>query len=73
MAYDKVFVDVEQQIEDDHVPFLKAGIPAVDIIDLNYPYWHTPDDTLDRVSARSLQIVGDVLLASLPKIEERLK
>ena len=73
MAYDRVFVDAEQHITDDHVPFLKAGIPAIDIIDLEYPYWHTPDDTLDRVSARSLQIVGDVLLAALPKIEDHLK
>ena len=68
-----MFLDAEQFIEDDHVPFLKAGVDAVDIIDLDYPYWHTPDDSLDRVSARSLQIVGDVLMAALPKIEDRVK
>jgi glutaminyl-peptide cyclotransferase len=57
-------------IEDDHLPFLEAGVQAVDLIDLNnYPEWHTPDDTLDKVSARSLQIVGDVLLDALPTIE----
>jgi hypothetical protein len=61
------------QIEDDHVAFVKAGVPAVDLIGLNnYPYWHTPGDTLDKLSAQSLQIVGDVLLASLPKIEAHL-
>ncbi len=47
-------------------------MPAVDIIDLEYAAWHTPLDTLDAVSARSLQVVGDVLLAALPQIEQRL-
>lgn len=59
-------------IEDDHIPFLRAGVPAVDIIDLENPTWHTPQDTLDYVSERSLQIVGDVVLAALPDIERRL-
>jgi hypothetical protein len=59
-------------IEDDHLPFLKAGVPAVDIIDLSYDSWHTPGDTLDAVSARSLQVVGDVVLGALHKIERRL-
>jgi Zn-dependent M28 family amino/carboxypeptidase len=60
-------------LEDDHVPFLAAGIPSVDIIDFDFPAWHTAKDTLDVVSARSLQIVGDVLLAALPQIEAKLK
>jgi Zn-dependent M28 family amino/carboxypeptidase len=59
-------------VEDDHVPFLRAGIPAVDIIDLDNPTWHTPQDTIEYVTARSLQIVGDVVLAALPDIEKRL-
>jgi len=50
---------------DDHIPFLQAEIPAVDIIDFDYPYWHTTEDTIDKVSAESLKIVGDVLLAWL--------
>jgi Zn-dependent M28 family amino/carboxypeptidase len=49
------------RIIDDHTPFLRAGIPAVDIIDFNYPYWHTVADTLDKVSPDSLKAVGDVL------------
>lgn len=57
---------------DDHVPFLEAGIPAVDLIDFDYPAWHTPADTLDAVSARSLQITGEVVLEALPAIERRL-
>jgi hypothetical protein len=67
------FVDDEFAVEDDHIPFLRAGVPAVDIIDLDYPAWHTADDTMDRLSARSLQAVGDVLLAALPEIEARLR
>jgi Zn-dependent M28 family amino/carboxypeptidase len=59
-------------IEDDHLPFLKAGISAVDIIDLDFEQWHRPGDTLDAVSARSLQVVGDVVVASLPQIEASL-
>lgn len=59
---------------DDHVPFLSAGVPALDIIQLStYPHWHTPEDTLDKISPRSLAVVGEVVLASLPRIEERLK
>ena len=67
------FLDEETPIEDDHLEFLAAGIPSVDIIDLDDPAWHTADDTLDNVSARSLQVVGDVVLAALPLIETRLK
>jgi glutaminyl-peptide cyclotransferase len=66
------FLERETPIEDDHLRFLEAGVPAVDIIDLDYPAWHTADDTLDKVSAESLQVVGDVLLAALPDIEKRL-
>lgn len=50
---------------DDHIPFVEAGIRAVLIIDFDYPYWHTIEDTPDKVSARSLQIVGEVVLAWL--------
>jgi glutaminyl-peptide cyclotransferase len=46
---------------DDHTPFLEAGIPAVDIIDFDFPYWHTSADTVDKVSAQSLQTVGETL------------
>jgi glutaminyl-peptide cyclotransferase len=66
------FVTEALRVEDDHVAFLEAGIPAVDIIDLEYPAWHTAADTLDQISARSLQTVGDVLVGALPAIETRL-
>lgn len=66
------FLNESLRVEDDHMHFLAAGVPAVDIIDLDYPAWHTPADTLDQVSARSLQSVGDVLMDALPTIEARL-
>lgn len=66
------FLDERTPIEDDHIPFLKAGVAAVDLIDLDYPAWHTAQDTIDNVAARSLQIVGDVVVAALPEIEQRL-
>jgi glutaminyl-peptide cyclotransferase len=68
----KEFVEEGTPIEDDHIPFLQAGVPAVDLIDLDYPAWHTPQDTADKLSAGSFQAVGDVLLAALPEIEKRL-
>ena len=55
------------RILDDHLPFLEVGIPAVDLIDFDYPYWHTVDDTIDKVSAESLQVVGEVLLSWLAR------
>jgi glutaminyl-peptide cyclotransferase len=66
------FLDEPFPVEDDHMHFVKAGVPSVDLIDLDYPAWHTAGDTLDKVSARSVQIVGDVVLAALPAIEARL-
>jgi glutaminyl-peptide cyclotransferase len=72
LGLDSIFVNESTPIEDDHVPFLQAGVPAVDLIDLEYPPWHTAGDTLDQVSARSLQQVGDVVLDALPQIESRL-
>lgn len=59
---DTVFIpDYKFSMMDDHTPFLRAGIPAIDIIDFDYPYWHTMQDTPDKVSAGSLQAVGETL------------
>jgi glutaminyl-peptide cyclotransferase len=70
----KQFVDRPEGVGgDDHEPFLRAGVDAVDIIQLsNYGYWHTADDTLDKVSPESLKVVGDVIVASLPRIEDHI-
>jgi hypothetical protein len=74
LGYGNVFVDSLEGVgDDDHGPFLKAGVEAIDIIQLTtYEYWHTKEDTLDKISGKSLKIVGDAVIASLPRIEERL-
>jgi Zn-dependent M28 family amino/carboxypeptidase len=71
MGYNREFVDESIPIEDDHLPYLKAGVNAVDLIDFDYPHWHTAGDTLDKTSARSLKVVGDVVYAALPEIDKR--
>ena len=72
LGHGKIFVDRPEGVGgDDHEPFLRAGIDSVDLIQLDgYPYWHKADDTLDKVSPQSMKIVGDVVLASLPRIEQ---
>jgi glutaminyl-peptide cyclotransferase len=70
LGHSKIFVDREEGVGgDDHEPFLDAGIDSVDLIQLGgYPYWHKPDDNIDKISADSMKIVGDTVLASLPRI-----
>ncbi|HXO85920.1 MAG TPA: M28 family peptidase [Gemmatimonadales bacterium] len=64
LGYGNVFVNrVTQALTDDHVPLQQAGIRAIDVIDFDFPYHHTTEDTLDKVSAESLQIVGNVAVA----------
>jgi hypothetical protein len=75
IGYSKQFVNRPEGVGgDDHAPFLQAGVPSADIIQLStYPFWHTPQDTLDKVSPASLKAVGDAVIASLPRIEEKLE
>lgn len=62
LGYGSVFIpEYRHSIIDDHVPFLHYDIPAIDIIDFDYPYWHTSQDTEDKVSAESLERVGRVV------------
>ncbi len=64
LGYDEYFINSEKfSMLDDHTPFLEAGYPAVDVIDFDYPYWHTTEDTADKVSPESLEIVGETILA----------
>lgn len=72
LGYSSTFVPEGFTVEDDHLPFVQAGVPSIDIIDLDYPQWHTAQDDLNHVSARSLQIVGDVVVDAWPKIEQQL-
>jgi len=64
LGYETKFIsEYKHSMLDDHTPFLEAGIPAVDIIDFDYPYWHTVQDTPDKVSPESLQAVGATVRA----------
>lgn len=72
LGYSDTFPDVSMPIEDDHLRFLEAGVPAVDIIDLDYAAWHTPADVMAELAPESLQAVGDVLIAALPRVEAAL-
>jgi Zn-dependent M28 family amino/carboxypeptidase len=69
LGYSRHFLRDTVPVEDDHVPFLRAGVPATLLIDFDFPPWHTAEDTLDKVSADSLAVVGRVLLEALPSIE----
>lgn len=63
LGYSEIFLSkAGMQILDDHIPFIDAGIPSVDIIDIAYPYWHSSQDTPDKISPNSLQAVGGTLL-----------
>jgi Zn-dependent M28 family amino/carboxypeptidase len=67
LGYGSVFRDrVGYSMTDDHIPLLEAGVRAIDVIDFDdVPWWHTTEDTIDKVSAESLKIVGDVAVALL--------
>jgi glutaminyl-peptide cyclotransferase len=62
MGYSQFIPKYKYDLIDDHIPFIQAGIRAVDVIDFDYPYWHTTSDTLDKVSAESLKAVGETIL-----------
>jgi hypothetical protein len=61
LGHGRHFLNDVMPVEDDHAPFLRAGVPSALLIDFDYPPWHTAEDTLDKVSARSLAIVGEVV------------
>jgi Zn-dependent M28 family amino/carboxypeptidase len=72
LGYARHFLRDTIPVEDDHVPFLRLGVPATLLIDFDFPPWHTADDTLDKISAESLTVVGQALLEALPSIEQYL-
>ena len=73
-GYDRYFFQTEEPVEDDHLAFLDRGVPSIDVIDLDYgpnnSYHHTAQDTLDKVSAHSLTIDGDVFLETIKEINQ---
>lgn len=69
-GYGSVFVSTPRHtLTDDHVSLQARGIRAIDVVDFDYPYWHTKDDTPDKVSAQSLDAVGEVALALVANAE----
>ncbi|MGB9202464.1 MAG: M28 family peptidase [Terriglobales bacterium] len=74
-GYQSHFYATEGAIEDDHVPFVKRGVPSADVIDLDYGYnnvfHHSPQDTMDKLSPKSLEIVGDTILEAIHLLDQR--
>jgi Zn-dependent M28 family amino/carboxypeptidase len=69
LGYQSHFYERTNEVGDDHLPFMKRGVPSADIIDFSYGYnnvfWHTTQDTVDKLSPKSLQIVGSVILETV--------
>jgi Peptidase family M28 len=74
-GYQSHFYAQEGPSEDDHVPFFDRGVPCADVIDFDYGYnnvfWHSPQDTMDKLSSKSLQIVGDTILETIHLLDQR--
>jgi glutaminyl-peptide cyclotransferase len=71
LGYGAYFVNDSLAIDDDHMPFVRLGVPAIDIIDFDYPPWHTDEDTIDKISAQSLEAVGMVMDEVIRRIERQ--
>jgi hypothetical protein len=75
LGYGNIFLDDSAPIEDDHQSFLKRHVPSVDVIDLDtnndVPYWHTSQDTLDKISPKTLAITGHVFLQSVRQLQAK--
>ena len=74
LGYKNIFVSSSVPIEDDHLAFLRRKTPSVDIVRCcsdEIPYWHTPQDTLDKISPRSLAIVGHVLVETMGELDKK--
>lgn len=73
LGYSSIFLRQPSAVEDDHLPFLEAGVRALDLIDFNYgpnnAYWHTPQDTMDKLGAHSFEVIGNVLMRVIPQLE----
>ena len=74
-GYQSHFYASQGSIEDDHVPFVNRGVPCADVIDLDYGYnnvfWHSPQDTIDKLSPKSFEIVGNTILETIHMLDQR--
>jgi Zn-dependent M28 family amino/carboxypeptidase len=72
---ERYFFKTENSVEDDHLPFVERGVPSIDVIDLDYgpnnSYHHTNKDTMDKISAHSLTIDGDVFMETIRLVNQR--
>ncbi len=75
LTYKSYFFATQSAVEDDHIPFAKLGVPVADLIDFQYGYnnvyWHTTQDTVDKLSAKSLEIVGSTTLETVKMLDRR--
>lgn len=71
LGYGQYFTDHSMAVTDDHTPFLGRDVPSVDIIDFDYPAWHTTQDTLDKCSAHSLAVVGHVVVETIKALGQK--
>lgn len=71
LGYQKYFTSMTEPMDDDHMPFVRLGIPSLDVIDFDYPDWHKDSDTLDKISGMSLEIVGKTMLESIRRLERQ--
>ena len=74
LGYQSHFFARDNQVTDDHIPFMQKGVPCADLIDFDYGYnnvsWHTPEDTFDKLSAKSLEIVGSTMLETVAILDK---
>jgi Zn-dependent M28 family amino/carboxypeptidase len=73
LGYGASFLRQPGVVEDDHLPFLEAGVSALDLIDFSFgprnAYWHTPQDTMDKLGEHSFDVIGNVLMRVIPELE----
>ncbi len=74
LGYQSHFYERQNQVTDDHIPFMQKGVPCADLIDFDYGYnnvfWHTPQDTVDKLSPKSLEIVGSTILETVSILDK---
>ncbi len=71
LGYQKNFTAMSEPMDDDHMPFVRLGLPSLDVIDFDYPPWHQDTDTLDKISGASLEIVGKTMLESIQRLQRQ--
>lgn len=71
LGYQRFFTSMNEPMDDDHMPFVRLGVPSLDVIDFDYAFWHKDSDTLDKISPMSLEVVGRVMLESIKRLQQQ--